>query len=86
MDTADKLHQMMLRPGFQSREDQQTLLDGRHELLALRAVYEAARGLCYGHDWNEGTQAKLHGYRNKLIKAVDAIEKLPDAAGVAIST
>lgn len=51
----------------------------------LRRVYEAARGLCYGHDWNEGTQAKTHGYRNKLIKAVDDIEKLPDAAGVSIS-
>jgi hypothetical protein len=51
----------------------------------LRRVYEAARGLCYGHDWNDGTQAKLHGYRNKLIKAVDDIEKLPDAAGVSIS-
>jgi len=54
-------------------------------LEKLQAVYEAARGLCHGHDWNEGTQAKLHGYRNKLIKAVDAIEKLPDAAGVSIS-
>lgn len=51
----------------------------------LRRVYEAARGLCHGHDWNNGTAAKLHGYRNELIKAVDAIEKLPDAAGVAIS-
>lgn len=51
----------------------------------LRRVYEAARGLCHGHDWNDGTQAKTRGYRNELIKAVDAIEKLPDAAGVSIS-
>lgn len=52
----------------------------------LRKVYEAARGLCHGYDWNDGSHAKHHGYRNKLINAVNDIERLPDAAGVSIST
>lgn len=46
----------------------------------LRRVYEAARGLCHGVDWNNGTQAKLHGYRQKLIDAVEAIEPLPKSS------
>jgi len=37
-DIAERLHQMMLRPGFQSREDQETLLDGRAAILALRVL------------------------------------------------
>ena len=49
----------------------------------LRRVYEAARGLCHGYDWNEGTHAKLHGYRERLVNAVNAIEELPDPIGVA---
>jgi hypothetical protein len=47
----------------------------RAELLR---VYEAARGLCFGTDWNRGTHALTHKYRAKLIAAVDAIEELPD--------
>jgi len=48
----------------------------------FRDVYEAARGLCHGYDWNTGSHAKHYGYRRKLVQAVNAIEKLPDAAGV----
>lgn len=33
---------------------------------ALRVV-EAAKGLSYGADWNKGTHAILHGYRQKLL-------------------
>lgn len=50
----------------------------------LRRVYEAARGLCHGYDWNDGSHAKHHGYRNELIKAVNDIDRLPDAAGVSL--
>src|ERR1700721_1900337 len=32
------------------------------ECERLRMVYEAARGLCFGYDWNHGTHAKDHGY------------------------
>lgn len=46
----------------------------------LEAVYDAARGLCYGEDWNNGTHAKSRGYRKKLIAAVNAIEPLPPRA------
>ena len=49
----------------------------------LRSVYEAARGLCHGYDWNNGSHAKHHGYRRKLVEAVNAVDKLPDAKGVA---
>jgi len=48
----------------------------------LRRVYEAARGLCHGYDWNDGTHAKLHRYRKQLVDAVNAIEPLPDPIGV----
>lgn len=40
---------------------------------ALRALTDAAQGLSHGTDWNNGTHAKLHGYRQKLLDA------LPDA-------
>lgn len=33
-------------------------------------LLDAARGLCFGEDWNNGTHARLHGYRAKLIAAV----------------
>ncbi len=46
----------------------------------LRAVYEAARGLCFGTDWNKGTQALRNGYRQLLINAVHAVEPLPENA------
>jgi glycine betaine/choline ABC-type transport system substrate-binding protein len=48
------------------------------EIEKLKKVYDAARGLCHGHDWNNGTQALRHKYRMKLIVAVNAIEPLPD--------
>jgi hypothetical protein len=37
-----------------------------------RAVYDAAKGLCMGVDWNKGTHAKA--YRQKLNRAVAAID------------
>ena len=44
----------------------------------LRAVFEAAYGLCHGYDWNNGTAAKDCGYRRKLLSAVNAIKPVPD--------
>jgi hypothetical protein len=49
------------------------------EIERLMDVYKAARGLCYGHDWNKGSAAISNGYRRKLIAAVNAIEPLPAA-------
>ncbi len=43
----------------------------------LTAVYDAARHLCYGVDWNNGTMALTHGYRKKLVDAVHAVSALP---------
>ena len=37
-DIKDRLHQMMLRSGFQSRDDQQTLLAGVQEIEMLRSA------------------------------------------------
>lgn len=45
------------------------------EIEKLRRVYEHARGMCFGVDWNKGTHAKHH--RQKLIQAVNEIEALP---------
>jgi hypothetical protein len=33
-------------------------------------LYKAALGLSHGVDWNNGTQAIEHGYRDKLLSAV----------------
>jgi len=40
------------------------------------AVYYAARGICYGYDWNNGTHASK--YRKKLLGLVNGIEVIPD--------
>lgn len=40
-DIKDRLHQMMLRSGFQSRLDQETLLAGVQEIERLRALLTA---------------------------------------------
>ena len=49
-------------------------LDARGQRIAeLERVYEAALGLTLGVDWNNGTQALKHGYRQKLIDAVNAV-------------
>lgn len=35
-------------------------------------VCEASDGLSHGVDWNQGTHAIIHGYRKKLLKALEA--------------
>lgn len=37
---------------------------------AYDELYKAALGLSNGVDWNNGTQAIEHGYRDKLLSAV----------------
>jgi hypothetical protein len=37
---------------------------------ALLPVFKAAKGLCFGTDWNKGAHALKYGYRQKLIDAV----------------
>jgi hypothetical protein len=39
---------------------------------ALRPLLSAAEGLSHGTDWNHGTHAKDHGYRQKLLDAIPA--------------
>ena len=43
-DIKDRLHQMMRRSGFQSRDDQQTLLAGVQEIERLRAYVRTLNG------------------------------------------
>ena len=45
-------------------------------LEKLEAVYQAARGMCHGYDWNKGTAAEYH--RADLVRAVNAVDPLPD--------
>lgn len=42
-------------------------------LTELLEVAKAASGLAMGSDWNNGTHAKHHGYRDKLINAISAL-------------
>lgn len=47
-------------------------------LEALAPLLDAALGLSHGTDWNNGTHAKLHGYRQKLLDALSAIRSKED--------
>jgi hypothetical protein len=40
--------------------------------VATEPLVAAAEALSHGTDWNNGTHAKLHGYRQKLIDAIPA--------------
>lgn len=40
------------------------------QVKVLMPVYEAAYGLSFGTDWNNGNHAIKHGYRHKLVEAV----------------
>ena len=42
-------------------------------LSELIAVARVANGLSMGSDWNHGTHAKEHGYRQQLIDALQAL-------------
>lgn len=45
--------------------------EGRaEERERVAPLIEAATGLSHGTDWNNGTHAKLHGYRQKLLDAL----------------
>jgi hypothetical protein len=37
---------------------------------ALKPITEAAYGLSFGADWNNGTHVKMHRYRQKLLDAI----------------
>jgi hypothetical protein len=64
--TWNPVYQVVLK----ERDTLRTALEAsEEELKLLRPVYEAARGLCHGTDWNNGNHARLHGYREKLIAA-----------------
>ena len=43
-------------------------------LPKLLDVAEAAKGLSTGQDWNNGTMAKTHGYRQRLLDALAKLE------------
>lgn len=49
---------------------QQLLVQSEKTNEKLMKVYEAACGLVVGVDWNNGTQALTHNYRQQLIDAV----------------
>ena len=49
-------------------------------LIAAGKVAVEAKGLSFGEDWNNGTHANLHGYRQRLLAALaelDAAMKEP---------
>jgi len=47
-----------------------TIAELREALEAVKPLVDAAHGLSFGTDWNNGTAAKTHGYRRKLLKAL----------------
>lgn len=57
---------------WQASEQRFTTLQQHNALLkrALEPLFNAAHGLSYGVDWNNGTHAKLHGHRQKLLNAL----------------
>lgn len=42
----------------------------RNHADAILGLVRAAKGLSHGEDWNNGTHAKTHGYRRKLLEAL----------------
>lgn len=46
------------------------------QLSVAKEVVNAALGLSYGTDWNKGTHAITHGYRQKLLNALAKYQKL----------
>lgn len=49
---------------------------------AADALAKAAQGLSHGTDWNNGTHAKTHGYRQQLLEALAAYELLRNGGKV----
>lgn len=60
------------------KEDGQIIQALRAQLTAAQEMAKAAEGLSHGADWNNGTHAKMHGYRQKLL---DALTAWKDAGG-----
>ncbi len=76
-DPAWRYHEPAIRAALTAAAEAGWVLVKQEEIARLQAVYRAARGLCYGEDWNNGTHAKTYGYRMSLIDAVHAVEPLP---------
>lgn len=54
----------------------EALSSERHRIQEkYKRLYEAAKGLSHGTDWNNGTHAKLHGYRQNLLDALSDLER-----------
>lgn len=88
-DIKDRLHQMMLRSGFQSRDDQQTLLAGVQEIDRMRAAGLTALEYLHGmqHMGSLVDQAALAADIAKLEAAIgygqsreQAMQELADQA------
>ncbi len=45
-----------------------------HQRDLLLKVRDAAYGLSKGTDWNNGTHAATHGYRQSLLKAIESYD------------
>ena len=52
------------------QQDRELLLFLRNRADAILGLVRAAEGLSHGEDWNNGTHAKTHGYRRKLLEAL----------------
>jgi|GEM_PF-4112096 len=57
------------------------LAEKTNAVARLRELLEAAYGLCEGYDWNNGTHAKTHGYKRKVLEAVHALKPVADIEG-----
>ena len=47
----------------------------RKDFRSLQRLVDAAYGLSFGEDWNNGNAAKRRGYRKKLLSAIPAARK-----------
>lgn len=57
------------------QELDRTKAETKEQREVIKRFYEAAEGLSFGTDWNNGTHAKLHGYRQKLLDALKYAKK-----------
>lgn len=69
MDVKDRLHQLMQRPGFQARTDQESLLDGVKEIDRLRAALKQIAACAdEENEWDGRDRFRnVRGYAQRIL-------------------
>ncbi len=72
MLTMEEVQELKKEPLLVHMQDADLIVE---TLEAALTVVEAAKGLSHERDWNEGTHAIVHGYREQLLKALEPFRR-----------